>query len=151
MTGTPRSPWLLGLAAIVIGIAVLVLSGLALPFVGFICDRIGCVLPSTRSAHAQNMAKVTTFKQAFDGDLKPGASFDEVLAYLKVHNLQFGPVGLTAPQDEPPPREGWLDVEMFREKSPHWYCGNGSVGLSVHFVNRNLDETAATYWSLDCP
>ncbi|HZT76768.1 MAG TPA: hypothetical protein VFA27_08925 [Vicinamibacterales bacterium] len=94
---------------------------------------VACVLPSTRRAHDENMAKAEAFKKVFDRDVRPGASFEEVLTYLTVHNLHFGPVGLESPNDVPPPIEGTgdLEVQMFREKSPHWYCGNGSVGLGT--------------------
>ncbi len=99
------------------------------------------------------MVKVEAFKQAFDGEVTAGASFDEVLVYLKAHNLHFGSVGLTAPQDEPPRLDGTgrLWVDMFREESPNWYCGKGSVGLGIYFANRKLDRTEAAYWSSDCP
>jgi hypothetical protein len=112
----------------------------------------GCVLPSTRRTHDDNMAKAETFKRTFDDEVKRGASFDEALAYLKAHNLHFGWLGLTAPQDEPP-RDGReeREVEMFREESPNWYCGKGSVGLGIYFVNGKLDRTEAGYWSSDCP
>src|SRR5262245_17855477 len=92
---------------------------------------MGCVSPSTRHIHAENMAKAAAFKATFDRDVKPGASFDEVVRYLNAHNLHFGGLGLTNPQDDEPPHggDGRLNVEMFREKSPNWYCGKGSVGL----------------------
>lgn len=112
----------------------------------------GCVSPSTRRIHAENMAKAEAFKAMFDRDVKAGASFDEVLRFLKADKLHFGPLGLTNPQDEAPDGGyGLLEVEMFREKSPNWYCGNGSVGLGVHFENDRLISTHASYWSLDCP
>jgi len=112
----------------------------------------GCAWPATRRVHAENMSKARTFKVAFDQDVKAGASFDEVLRYLKTHNLHFGAAGLTNPQDDEPPRGGVtrLDVEMFREKSPNWYCGNGSVGLEVWFTDKKLTGTAVTSWSFDC-
>jgi hypothetical protein len=113
----------------------------------------GCVSPSTRRIHAANMSKAQTFKVAFDHDVQAGASFDEVLRYLKVHNLHFGAAGLTNPQDDEAPGQGIarLDVEMFREKSPNWYCGNGSVGLEVWFTDKKLTGTSVTFWSFDCP
>jgi hypothetical protein len=112
----------------------------------------GCVSPSTRRIHAENMAKAEAFKQSFDRDVKAGASFEEVLQYLKAHSLHFGPAGLTAPQDDPP-SEGVrrLEIEMFREKSPNWYCGNGSVGLEVTFTDKKLTGASASFWSFDCP
>jgi hypothetical protein len=111
-----------------------------------------CVSPATRRIHAENMAKAEAFKKVFDSDVKAGASFEEVSRYLKAHNLHFGPVGLTNPQDNPP-RDGYglLEVEMFREKSPNWYCGKGSVGLGVSFVNNKLTKTDVSFWSFDCP
>lgn len=111
-----------------------------------------CISPSTRRMHAENMAKAEAFKKVFDRDVRAGASFDEVLVYLKAHNLHFGPFGLTNPQDEPP-RDGYglLEVEMFREKSPNWYCGKGSVGLGVSFANNKLTKTDVSFWSFDCP
>jgi len=121
--------------------------------IGFSVVLMGCVLPSTRKAHSENLARAQAFKQVFDSEVNPGASFDEVLAYLKAHNLHFGWVGLTAPQDEPPRGDGReeREVEMFREESPNWYCGKGSVGLGIYFVNGKLDRTEAGYWSFDCP
>ena len=82
----------------------------------------GCVSPKTRRIHAENMAKADAFKAVLDRDVKNGASFDEVLQYLKAHGLHFGVTGLTTPQDDPP-SEGFqrLEVEMFKEKSPNWY------------------------------
>jgi len=98
------------------------------------------------------MAKAEAFKASLDRDVRPGSSFDDVLQYLKAHGLQFGVAGLTTPQNDPPP-EGFrrLEVEMFREKSPNWYCGKGSVGLEVAFTDRKLTGTAVTFWSFDCP
>jgi hypothetical protein len=98
------------------------------------------------------MAKAEAFEKMFDGGVRAGASFDEVLRYLKAHNLHFGADGLKNPQDEPP-TDGYseLEVEMFREKSPNWYCGQGSVGLAVTFVNNRLTSTWVSYWSMDCP
>jgi hypothetical protein len=153
MNRTLRSSWILGLTAIGIGAAALVLSGLAFPLVGLVCDRTGCVRASTRRIHDENMAKAEAFRGTFDNDVKPGSSFDDVLAYLKAHNLHFGLIGLTAPQDEPPRGDGReeREVEMFREESPNWYCGKGSVGLGIYFVNGKLDRTEAGYWSSDCP
>ena len=111
----------------------------------------GCASPSTRRIHAENMARAETFKVMFDRDLKVGAPFDEVLRYLKAHDLHFGPLGLTLPQDEPPEGGyGRLEVEMFREKSPNWSCGKASVGLTVSFANNKLTDTAFGSWSLDC-
>src|SRR5436189_6159776 len=112
----------------------------------------GCVSPSTRRIHAENMSKAETFRVAFDRSVKPGASFEEALHYLTAHNLHFGAVGLTSPQADPPP-EGVqrLEVEMFREKSPNWYCGNGSVGLEVWFTDKKLTGTTVIFWSFDCP
>jgi hypothetical protein len=137
----------------VIGAAGLVLSSFGFRLVGLVCDRTGCVRASTRRIHDENMAKAQAFKQLFDSEVKLGASFDEVLAYLKAHNLHFGLVGLTAPQDEPPRGDGpdEREVEMFREESPNWYCGKGSAGLGIYFVNGKLDRTEAGYWSSDCP
>lgn len=131
----------------------MVLRGLGFASVAFSIALVGCVLPSTRRTHDENMAKGEAFRQVFDREVKIGASFDEVLVYLKAHNLHFGPDGLTVPHDEPPPRDGTgrLWVEMFREKSPNWDCGKGSVGLSIYFANRKLDRTESTYWSFDCP
>jgi hypothetical protein len=63
---------------------------------------VGCVSPSARRIHAENVAKAEAFKAVFDRDVRVGASFDEVLAYLQAHNLHFGPASLTIPQDEPP-------------------------------------------------
>lgn len=153
MRGTHRSGWLIWLLAILIGAVALVISVLAFPLVGLVCDRIGCVLPSTRRTHDENMSKVEAFRQMFDREVRAGASFDEVLVYVKDHNLHFGLVGLSAPQDEPPRPDGTdrREVEMFREESPNWYCGKGSVGLSIYFANRKLDRTEAAYWSSDCP
>jgi hypothetical protein len=145
MTGTRRSAWLIWLAAIVIGVAASVISGLAFPLVGLVCDRIGCVLPSTRRTHDENMAKAEAFKLTFDREVKAGASFNEVESYLNAHGLHFGFVG------SPERDNARLQVELFLEKSPNWYCGNGSVGLALYFVNRNLNRTEGTYWSFDCP
>jgi hypothetical protein len=50
-----------------------------------------CGSPSTRRIHDQHVAKAEAFKAMFDRDVRAGASFDEVLAYLKAHNLHFGP------------------------------------------------------------
>src|SRR5262245_48381180 len=112
----------------------------------------GCVSPSTRRIHAENMAKAEAFKTMFDRDVRAGASFDEVLKYLKAHDLHFGPFGLTNPNDQPPDNGvGLLHVEMFREKSPNWYCGKGSVGLGVSFANNKLTSAVASFWSFDCP
>jgi hypothetical protein len=113
---------------------------------------VGCVSPSTRRIHAENVAKAEAFKAVFDRDVRVGASFDEVLAYLQAHNLHFGPESLTSPQNEPP-GDGYArrEVQMFREKSPNWYCGSGSVGLSISFVDNKLKDTSATFWSMDCP
>jgi hypothetical protein len=113
---------------------------------------VGCVSPSTRRIHAENVAKAEAFEAMFDRDVRAGASFDEVLAYLQAHKLHFGAASLTIPQDEPP-GDGYArrEVEMFREKSPNWYCGEGSVGLSISFVDNKLKDTAATSWSMDCP
>lgn len=112
----------------------------------------GCVSPSTRRIHAENMAKAESFKEMFEREVRAGASFEEVLTYLKAHNLHFGAFGLTNPQDERP-SAGYvlLEVEMFREKSPNWYCGKGSVGLGVSFVNGKLTKTDVSFWSFDCP
>jgi hypothetical protein len=111
----------------------------------------GCVSPTTRRIHAENMAKAETFKAMFDRDVKAGASFDQVLQYLKAHNLHFGPLALTLPQDEPPAGgSGRLEVEMFREKSLSWACGKASVGLNLSFVNNKLTDTSFGSWSLDC-
>jgi hypothetical protein len=97
------------------------------------------------------MAKARTFKDAFDRDVKAGASFDEVLRYLKARNLHFGADGLRSPQDEPPSAGVVrLEIEMFREKSPNWSCGNGSVGLEVWFTDKKLTGTAESSWSFDC-
>ena len=99
------------------------------------------------------MSKAETFRSEMDRHIKAGASFDEVLRYLNAHGLHFGAAGLTNPQDGERPSEGVkrLDVEMFREKSPNWYCGNGSVGIEVRFTDKKLTGTVATFWSLDCP
>jgi hypothetical protein len=122
--------------------------------VTFVVTLAGCVMPSTRRTHDENMAKADAFRRTFDNEVKRGTSFDDVLAYLKAHNLHFGSSGLTDPHDEPPERDGTgrLEVEVFREKSPNWACGKGSVGLSLYFVNGNLNRTGpVTYWSFDCP
>lgn len=113
---------------------------------------VGCVSPSTRRIHAENVAKAEAFEAMFDRDVKAGSSFDEVLAYLHAHKLHFGAASLTIPQDEPPgDGHARREVEMFSEKSPNWYCGDGSVGLSISFVDRKLKDTSATFWSMDCP
>ena len=112
----------------------------------------GCIAsPSTRRIHAKNISNASAFKATFDRDIRPGASFDEVLRYVKTHNLHFGPLGLTTPQDEPPPGgNGELEIEMFRGKSPDGYCGQESVGLEVFFTDNKLTGTRAGSWSLDC-
>lgn len=112
----------------------------------------GCVSPTTRRIHAENMAKAEAFKAMLDRDVKPGASFEEVLRYIKARGLHFGVAGLTSPQDDPPPEDfKILNIEMFRGKSPRWYCGQGSVGLEVVFTDKKLRGTSATSWSFDCP
>ena len=112
----------------------------------------GCVSATTRRIHAENMAKAEAFKATLDRDVKPGASFSEVLLYIKAHGLHFGVAGLTSPQDDPPPGAFTiLNIEMFRGKSPRWYCGQGSVGLEVVFTDKKFTGTSATSWSFDCP
>jgi hypothetical protein len=105
----------------------------------------GCVLPSTRRIHAEHMAKAQEFKATFDRDVKPGATFSQVLLYLKAHDLHL--------DSDVPPFEGRgeLTVEMFTEKSPLWYCGTGSVGLLLRFRENKLTQAEASSWSFDCP
>ena len=136
----------------VIGVGVLLFPGVGFRLLALICERSGCVSSATLRTHDDNMAKAEAFRQAMLRDLPSGAPFDDVLGYLHAHNLHFGLVGLSDPQDQPP-RDGRGDlyVEMFREKSPQWYCGSGSVGLTLFFVDGRLNQTRATYWSSDCP
>lgn len=42
-------------------------------------------------------------------------------------------------------------VEMFREESIRWYCGKGSVGLTIDFTENRLVRSSAGSWSFDCP
>ena len=136
---------------IVIGAGVLLFPRVGFQFIATVCGRGGCVSSSTLRTHDDNMAKAEAFRQAMERDMPAGAAFDDVLGYLRARNLHFGLVGLTDPQDQPRNGRGDLDVEMFRENSPHWYCGSGSVGLTLSFVDSRLNRTQTTYWSSDCP
>jgi hypothetical protein len=91
------------------------------------------------------MTKAEAFKQKFDQDVPLGTSYQEVASYLKTQNLQFG---LRARE---PIGTGDEYVELLREKSPERFCGNGSVGIKVHFTDNKLDRAETTFWSFDCP
>jgi hypothetical protein len=104
----------------------------------------GCVLPSTRRVHAENMAKAEAFKREFDKHLPAGASRAEVDEYLAAHQLKIG--NLLGPDGT---GDGLL--ELFTEKSISWYCGQGIVGLHIHFTANRLDNASTGSWSWDCP
>jgi hypothetical protein len=111
------------------------LAGLA------VAGLTSCVTPSTRRIHAENMTKAEEFKRKFERDIPRGTPFEDVATYLKGQGLQHG---LTArPENH--------YVELLREKSPDWFCGEGSVGLVVHFRDNKLDRAETTFWSFDCP
>jgi hypothetical protein len=105
----------------------------------------GCVRPSTRRAHEANMAKAEEFKREFDRENQPGTALDAVMRWREARGLP--PTDLLRSADG----TGDIRLELLREESPWWYCGKGSVGLGLRFVERKLDKSTVTFWSFDCP
>lgn len=108
----------------------------------------GCVRPSTRRAHEQHMVQAEAYKAEFDRRVSHGTSLLAVKEFLQTqdrHILNEVPDWGTGEATG----EGLL--ELFQEKSISWYCGQGSVGLSLGFVQNKLTSTHVSSWSSDCP
>jgi hypothetical protein len=91
------------------------------------------------------MAKAEDFKRDFDRRVPTGTALSAVDEYLRGQRLQVGrSIGSTG--------GGELFIEVFRETSPSWYCGTGSVGLIARFApDQRLESTSVQSWSFDCP
>jgi hypothetical protein len=105
---------------------------------------VGCVLPSTRHAHEQHLAQAEAYKTEFDRQVPRGTALPVVNEYLKTQ-------GHYILNELGEPGTGQALVELFKEKSIRWYCGQGSVGLSLGFVENKLAGTSVNSWSFDCP
>ena len=111
-------------------------------------EIVGCVRPSTRRAHEQHMAQAEAYKADFDRQVPRGTTLLAVKEFLQTqdrHILNEVPDWGTGEATG----EGLL--ELFQEKSIRWYCGVGSVGLSIGFVQNKLTSTHVSSWSSDCP
>jgi hypothetical protein len=90
------------------------------------------------------MAKAEVFKLEFDKHFPSGTPLAVVETYVRSLGLSRGNT-LGA--------DGTGDVlyVLYSEQSIAWYCGQGSVGLQVHFTGGRLDRTSTGSWSFDCP
>ncbi|HZR22589.1 MAG TPA: hypothetical protein VFA59_03310 [Vicinamibacterales bacterium] len=93
------------------------------------------------------MANAEAFRRQFESDVATGTPIRAVEEYLARKGLKLD--GGTFLRMRSGTSDMWL--ELSREESPNWYCGKGSVGLAVYFVDYKLDRTEVTYWSFDCP
>jgi hypothetical protein len=109
---------------------------------------VGCVRPSTRRAYEQHMLQAEAYKADFDRQVPRGTTLRAVKEFLQTqdrHILNEVPDWGTGEATG----EGLL--ELFQGKSIRWYCGQGSVGLSLSFLQGKLVSTSVTSWSFDCP
>ena len=109
---------------------------------------VSCVRPSTRRAHEQHMVQAQAYKADFDRQVPRGTTLLAVKEFLQTQDRR---ILNEVPDWGTGEATGEGLLELFQEKSIRWYCGQGSVGLSLSFLQNKLVSTSVTSWSSDCP
>jgi hypothetical protein len=129
-------------------------TGAAVKALGFVVAlssclvMVSCVRPSTRRAHEEHMLQAEAYKAEFDRRVPHGTSLLAVKEFLQAQDRH---ILNEVPEWGTGEATGEGLVELFQEKSIRWYCGQGSVGLSLSFLQNKLVSTRVTSWSFDCP